>query len=116
MIDIEAVPGHALAEVDLAHRVHQVLAKHYPGYEWAIGIDEEGGVMNIMSMTVNHQILGTPNWGYVLKLSRVYADPGLACVMRAGGAILESANINRGWNKNETIRHIDGVKGPLVTP
>ena len=109
--EIETVPTHKLAELELAKRALRVLTDHYPGYHWRVGLNDEksGGILYIMNQEVNEQILGAPNWGHVLKISTVYADPDLKCVMRAGGEILESANINRGWNKEEVIKHIDGL-------
>lgn len=114
MIEVEAVPFHKLAEVDLADRAMKTLVRHYPGYQWRIGIDEEGGVMYILNADVNMFILGMPNYGYTLHLKRVYSDPDLKCVMRAGGQILESAGINRGWNKNEIVKKIDDINVPVV--
>jgi len=106
---IESVPTHKLADLDLTNRAQKVLSDNFPGYTWVVGLNDEdlGGVMSIMNLEVNECILGCPNWGYVLKLSRVYSDPDLKCVMRAGGAILESANISRNFNKDEIVKHID---------
>jgi len=121
MVDllIEQVPGHALADLDLTHQAQSVLSKHFPGYTWVVGLNDEslGGVMTIMNLEINSQLLGCPNWGYVLKLSRVYNDPSLKCVVKAGGEILESANISRVINKDEKIKSIDGVnhnRFPLI--
>ena len=110
-IIIEKVEGHNLADVRLVGDVHEVLNRHYPGYTWVVGLNDEGlgGVMSIMNMDVNMQILGNPSWGYVLKLSTVYQDPSLKCVVKAGGAILESAGLSRNGNKCEVVKKIDGL-------
>jgi hypothetical protein len=106
---IETVPYHELADIQLVARAQDTLSKHFPNYTWIVGLNDEdlGGTMTIMNLEVNECILGCPNWGYVLKLSRVYSDPDLKCVMRAGGAILESANISRNYNKDEIVKSID---------
>lgn len=117
---ITPVPTHELADTKLAKEAHRVLARNFPGFTWVVGLNDEdlGGVLTIMNLEVNEQLLGIPNWGYVLKLSRVYLDPSLKCVVEAGGAILESANLSRGQNRNEIITKIDGIdhsKFPLVS-
>lgn len=106
---VESVPYHELADIQLVARAQDVLSKQFPNYTWIVGLNDEslGGTMTIMNLEVNEYILGCPNWGYVLKLSRVYSDPDLKCVMRAGGAILESANISRNYNKDEVVKSID---------
>lgn len=118
-LHVETVPTHGVADIFLIARAQQVLADAYPGYSWIVGLNDEslGGVMTIMNLEVNTQLLGAPNWGFVLKLSRIYADPSLKCVIMAGGAILESANLLRGRNIDQTIKNIDGVdhrKFPLI--
>jgi hypothetical protein len=116
---IDPVEGHSLADVNLVAEAHRVLKEHYPGYTWVVGLNDDklGGIMSIMNMEINTQILGVPNWGYVLKLSTIYADPDLKCVMRAGGELLESAGLSRDWNKNEELAKVDGIdhnKFPVV--
>jgi hypothetical protein len=108
---VDPVPGHSLADMNLVADCHDVLKRNFPGYTWVIGLndDESGGVMSIMNLDINEQILGCPNWGYILKLSTVYGDPELKCVMRAGGELLESAGISREINKGEQIQQIDGI-------
>ena len=110
-IVIDQVPFHQLADPQLAYYMHYVLHNSFPGYTWIVGLDEDdtGGVAYIMNLEVNEQILGLPNWGYTLKLSTVYNDPTLKCVRNAGGAILESAGISTGKNKDEVIKSIDGM-------
>ena len=98
-------PGHELDEVDLAKRCADKLNQQYPGHPWAVHINSEqlGGVLEIKNFAVSFR------YGYVLKLERVYQDPSLKCVVRAGGEILERAGMIRGrWN-GQDAEHIDGV-------
>lgn len=117
-IIIEGHPGHTLADTELASRALKILTDSYPGYIWEIGLDEEdlGGIMTVVNKTVNEYIFDQ-NYGYVLKLSRVYTDPTLNCVKHAGGEILERANLARGRNNGNPVKNIDGVdhnRHPLI--
>lgn len=112
-------PFHEEADPMLMYRIQKKLTDCYPGYTWIVKLDEEdlGGVVTIMCLEVNEQLLGLPNWGYVLKVSRVYSDPDLKCVMRAGGEILESAGISRNRNFHEVIKEVQGLdhkRFPLI--
>lgn len=81
--------GHKAEQADmiLAKRAADKLHNHYPGHLWAVNVNSEGGVMVVKNMNVSFL------YGYVLHLTTVYADPGLRCVMRAGGEILERAHM-----------------------
>ena len=112
-------PEYELADMQFATAILDKLTKAYPGYIWEVGLDEEdsGGVLTIVNKTINEVILGQPNFGYVLKLSTVYADEQLKCVVRAGGEIIERAYLPRGKYKSGVITKIDGVnskKHPFV--
>ena len=108
---IEGVPGHKLGDIALAKRALDVLKKHYPGYLWRVGINDDstGGVMYIMNMDINTALWGNQNYGVVLKLSTVFNDPGLKCVANAGGEILERARLTRGRNNGNNPVSVDGV-------
>lgn len=105
--EIQTVPGHR-AELDdmlLAKRASDQLAKHYPNHLWGVNVDSEGGVMNIFAFNISGR------YGFRLKLSTVYTDPDLKCVMRAGGEILERAGMPRSYWDGETLPFIiEGVK------
>lgn len=103
--EIMPVPGHELADVALAVRAADKLNEQYPGHLWAVHLNDEqlGGVMVIRNLAVSFR------YGYVIKLSRVYADPDLGCVMRAGGEILERAGMQRGWWDGNNAVRIDGI-------
>lgn len=101
------VPGHK-AELDdmmLAKRASDLLQKHYPNHLWAVNVDSEGGVMNVFAFNISGR------YGIRLKLNKVYADPDLKCVMRAGGEILERAGMPRSYWDGVTLPYIiEGVK------
>jgi len=107
---IHKEPGHELADTLLAQHCADVLTKHYPGYKWTIGVDEEGGVLHIVNDDVNGAIMSNQILAYTLKLCRVYTDPGLKCVVRAAGEILEAARLARGWSTGQEPTHIDGIE------
>jgi len=97
-ISIETVPAHKAEPADVMLSVHamEVLNRHYPQHQWYVGVDSEGGMVLSFALNISTR------WGYRLKLSRVYQDPDLKCVMRGGGEILERAAATRarlqaGW-------------------
>ncbi len=110
-MEITAVPGHKLGDATLATRAVNLLTKHYPGFEWQVRINDENyyGLMEVINLTLNDSLWANCPYGYVLHLYTVYQDPGLKCVIMAGGEILERANIYRGANKGDAPIMIDGV-------
>lgn len=103
-------PHRQLADTLLAQHCSEVLMKHYPGYKWSVGIDEEGGVLHIVNHDVIAAIFSNRLFAYTLKLSRVYTDPGLKCVIMGAGEILEAAKLARGWATGEDPKHIDTLE------
>jgi len=99
-------PGHAVERQDvvLAKNAADLLEKHYPGYLWAVHVDSEGGVMNVK----NHRI--SYKYGFRLMLKDVYQDPGLKCVVRAGGEMLERARLARAGDKGVEVTHVEGIR------
>jgi len=104
--EIKPVEGHELADIALAKRCADALNEHYPGHLWAVHLNDEemGGILIIRNLAVSFQ------YGYVLHLSTIHADPNLKCVMRAGGEILERASMIRGRWDGEDAKYIEGVK------
>jgi len=90
-------------DMALCYRAAEELNKHYPGHLWSTHLDENGGMMYIRNLAVSFR------YGYKLKLSRVYADPDLKCVMRAGGEILERARMARGWWDGQDATYVEGI-------
>jgi len=112
--NIHTVEGHELGDVALVKRCADRLNEHYPGHLWAVHLNDEslGGVVIIRNLAVSGI------YGYVLKLSRIYADPGLKCVVKAGGEILERAKMARGWWGGEYPKHVEGLADkhqPMLT-
>lgn len=86
---------HKQADISLAHEIGAKLAQHYPRIPWAVRVDGGQGVALIQIPA----IMGATGH-YVLMLSTIASDPSLACVMRAGGEILERYRM-------PTTRHVD---------
>lgn len=74
----------------VAKNVLDTLHKHYPGHRWAVECDGQKGVCNIFCGELSMQ------WGYVLKLSRLFGDTEYTCVVKAGGELLERWRQRRG--------------------
>lgn len=110
--ELETVPFNKIGDIELVKRALKVLKDHYPGYVWQVGINDNkaGGIMYILNMSLVAEVFGMREYGYVLFLTTVYADPNLKCVVRAGGEILERGNMARGKFREEQIDKIDGVK------
>lgn len=102
-INIQAVDGHEIGDVDLAYRSAEILNKHYPGHLWAVHVDSDCGMLYVRNLAFSSR------YGYRLKLTRVYADPGLHCIMVAGGEILERANAARGWWDGNVPDYVEGI-------
>lgn len=90
-IEIFREPAYELDEVDLGARAAQALGDAYPGYSWRVHINTmpTGGVMDIECLELE-DVIRKP-FGITLKMSTVYADPGLKKVVMAGGLLLEFA-------------------------
>jgi hypothetical protein len=93
----------SLDEIDMARRIHDKLAQCYPGHVWGVNVDATGGIVDIRNFGVSY------GYGYRLLLTTVYSDPGLRCVVMAGGEILERARLARGVSDGSQAVHIDGV-------
>ena len=105
MIEIQGVPGHELGETALAKRCADKLAEHYPGHPWAVHVNSEEGFayVDVFNWAVSFM------YGYRLMIDMVCCDPSLACIVKAGGEILERAGMELGpWN-GEFAKHIEGV-------
>jgi hypothetical protein len=81
---------HAAADMRIAEAIGETLFSHYPGHVWQVHVDSKQGVAFIKLA-----VLMRGGWKYILKLRDLNSDPGLRCVIRAGGEILERFNIPR---------------------
>ncbi len=76
----------------LAKQIAETLMAHYPyPHLWAVSCEGRTGIATIKNLNLNGQ------WGYVLKLPKLYSASSLAKdVVRAGGEILERFHMDRG--------------------
>lgn len=81
---------HAASDLAITRRIAMKLDQHYPCHPWMVRVDGAQGVAMI-----SLPIIMQRNQSYVLHLSTIAADPGLRCVVRAGGEILERYNVPR---------------------
>ena len=111
-LEIEGVPGHKLGDIQLVDRIMRKLLHHYPGYRWRVEVEDEPnvGMAYIMNRDINEELYSGAAYGYKLKLTRIYGDPDLNCVMRAAGEILERARLERGRRRrHQKVTHVEGV-------
>lgn len=94
----------------LAARILTKLDKCYPGHGWRVLQDEDGGMVNIVCTSVQHPLMSNSLYAYQLYISRFATDPDLKCVMRAGGEILERANLHRRQWSGEFPKAVEGVQ------
>ena len=96
---IDPVDGHELADVLLAKNCIDVLCRHYPDHIWSVHMSDEpnGGFVVIRNLNISF------DYGYFLKITRLYNDPGLKCVVMAAGEILERACMRRGVFREEML-------------
>ena len=82
---------HAGADISLADRITEVLERHYPGNFWQIEVDHGKGVAKIRIPV----LMAADYWG-IIHLRTIFSDPGLRCVVRTGGNLLERYEVPRG--------------------
>jgi len=101
----EAVPAHKaeLADIQLLNYVGRTLDRHYPGHPWFVFVDSEGGILVIKHLGISSQ------YGFVLKLSRVYTDPNLQKIVLAAGELLERAALKRGAFEGKPVTRVEGL-------
>lgn len=66
-----------------------VLQKHYPGWTWAIQINQFGRMMNIFCVELHD------TWAYTIRISEIEHDPTRHAFLIAGGEILERFGFER---------------------
>lgn len=84
---------------DLAQSIRRKLYEHYPGWAWTVEIPPNQGVVIIRNLDADPR----GRYGYLVKLARVYCDPDLKSVMRAGGEFLERYRLRRAAYKPELV-------------
>ncbi len=81
---------HAASDLAITRRIAMKLDQHYPCHPWLVRVDGAQGVAMI-----SLPIIMKRNQSYVVHLSTIAADPGLRCIVKAGGEILERHNVPR---------------------
>lgn len=76
--------------VNLARDGMALLHKHYPGWQWAIQINQKGGMMNVFNLHLHD------TWGFAIRIIEAERDPGRNIFTKAGGDILERFGMPRG--------------------
>jgi hypothetical protein len=92
-------------DMTMAKDIAETLFEKYPGYMW--GVNVKSGVAIIKCLNVSSL------YGYILKYADIKDDAGYRKkeVIRAGGEILERANLARGERvKYNTAQAVDGIK------
>lgn len=89
LIDVTDNPDiNGLDEV-VAKNMAETLHRHYPGQLWAVTCQGEQGIATVRNLKLSGQ------WGFVIHLRNLFGDPGMVCVKRAGGELLERFRVSR---------------------
>lgn len=79
------VLGETLRGQHLAKQTFEILHKKFPGYTWLVGVDLDGGILDI-------RVKDFPNrWGFTEHISRWTEQR----ILRAGGEVLERWHLSR---------------------
>lgn len=81
---------HTAADLALTMRIAETLERHYPAHPWMVQVSHASGCAFIALPLVMKR-----NEKYVLHIDKLYLDPSLRAVVRAGGELLERLNIPR---------------------
>lgn len=89
---------HTRDEIELAIRARDIardqigvfIAKEYPRFLFRVDYMIEGGIIKISLPE-----LMPASYGYVIKISEFNSDPGMKCIRRACGELLERHNAPR---------------------
>lgn len=87
--DPEKFDNHASLKI-LAKDGMALLEKHYPGWQWAIQINEFGGMMSIFNLHLHDA------WGYTMRIIEIEHDPTRSIFVKGGGELLERFKMPRG--------------------
>ena len=75
--------------------IADTLEKHYPGWLWTVGPNEEGGIINIFSLRLSGY------WGYVMHIENCQGADRHKKALEAGGVILERYGLRRAGYSRE---------------
>lgn len=85
----------ALRDVALAKSIGEHLEKHYKGHFFRVTVESAHGIARI-----SHPLLPV-GWAYTIKLHDLFSDPGMKCVTKAGGELLERFYLRRGKRRQD---------------
>lgn len=110
-MEVQSIPGHKIEATDmnLAGIIANALNDHYPNWGWAVHVDSEGGLVNVL----NHVISGSlmRDYGYTLMLSDLTNYKAtVKKAITAGGELLERAGVPRGPYKGQDILKVEGAE------
>ncbi len=85
------------------------LVKAYPGHAWFVVI--RGGIVHVKDLDIS------PAWGMCLHYSDIKSDASdrTRKLLRAAGEFLERANLKRGANTGQVVKHVDGIEDKYLT-
>lgn len=97
---VQADTEHA-QDMSLAKEVAETLNSHYPGHLWAVTV--RGGVVVVKDLYISSL------YGVVIHVDNI-TDAGVRSrrVVRAGGELLERANLQRGKFTEKAIK-VEGI-------
>lgn len=101
---IDTIRDVTLNDKMLCYNVGKVLNKHYPDHIWAVNVNSQGGVVDILAYNISKE------YGMRLLYTEVANDPSLTCVIKAGGELLERAWKARGRNDGQKPATLEGAK------
>lgn len=97
-------------DYQLAKTVGDVLYRHYPNYHWWIYADTKDAVILIKCGEINATISSGLLPSMVIDYNKSQDDSTLVKkIVRAGGELLERANLKRGAFNGEYPTKVDGV-------
>lgn len=97
------------ADQELALKVAHELGKTYPGHPWAVAVDRNAGVVQILHTALSDK------YGFLIKLADIEkTHDGLAraCIW-AGGEMLERYGVNRKRADREQLAE-KSIRAPFV--
>lgn len=99
-----------IANYELASIVGECLHTAYPGYLWRVNAEIEGGVVNIICGDVSYESGCT-----IMIADLVEPTAAKRHVLKAGGEILERANLNRGrMREHELAEAKRDIRGNII--
>lgn len=105
-ISLVGAAGREVSGQDLAIELSKLLLDHYPGHQWMVHVNSDGGVIDIKNLVVS------PTHGYRILRHDLYAHEALRKeVLRGGGEILERGGLDRGkFREDCEVGFVDGIE------